>query len=50
MNKKKGNGKNPANRKLPQIEKRPVILIGNHSSGMNYVMEAISKYLKTRKS
>ena len=49
MSKKKGNGKKPANKKMPQIEKRPVILIGSHNSGMNSVMEAIRKYLVTGK-
>lgn len=48
MSKKKGSGKKPANRKLPQIEKRPVILIGNHSSGMNCIVDALYE-LMTRK-
>lgn len=48
MSKKKGNNKNPAGQDLPQIEKRPVNLIGNHSSGMSCVVEALYKLI-TRK-
>lgn len=46
--KKKGNGKNPAGKKLPKIEKRPVIIIGSYSSGMNCMVETLYRLI-TRK-
>lgn len=49
MSKKKGSGKNPANKKLPHIEKRPITLTGKYNSGMSYIFDVIFELI-TRKS